>query len=118
LRVRGMVYFFFFFSSRRRHTRFSRDWSSDVCSSDLVQTIKKRIMASPPPETITPNPYLLLPQTLFTTSSCVVPCSSNFRFNAGKIGRASCRESEWIAVVAVALRLEDSDRRERCIGSE
>src|SRR5690606_41186170 len=27
---------FFFFSSRRRHTRFSRDWSSDVCSSDLM----------------------------------------------------------------------------------
>src|SRR6266511_4950696 len=27
--------FGFFFSSRRRHTRFSRDWSSDVCSSDL-----------------------------------------------------------------------------------
>src|SRR2546422_3530668 len=31
-----MIYlFFFFFSSRRRHTRCSRDWSSDVCSSDL-----------------------------------------------------------------------------------
>src|SRR5690606_40966053 len=29
------VLFYFFFSSRRRHTRFSRDWSSDVCSSDL-----------------------------------------------------------------------------------
>src|SRR2546429_1471720 len=29
------MYFFFFFSSRRRHTRCSRDWSSDVCSSDL-----------------------------------------------------------------------------------
>src|SRR5690606_13812448 len=28
---------FFFFSSRRRHTRFSRDWSSDVCSSDLTE---------------------------------------------------------------------------------
>src|SRR2546429_7915016 len=28
-------YIFFFFSSRRRHTRCSRDWSSDVCSSDL-----------------------------------------------------------------------------------
>src|SRR2546429_3990570 len=28
---------FFFFSSRRRHTRCSRDWSSDVCSSDLIQ---------------------------------------------------------------------------------
>src|SRR3712207_7655187 len=27
---------FFFFSSRRRHTRYWRDWSSDVCSSDLV----------------------------------------------------------------------------------
>src|SRR5947209_16786848 len=27
---------FFFFSSRRRHTRYWRDWSSDVCSSDLL----------------------------------------------------------------------------------
>src|SRR5690606_40132385 len=30
---------FFFFSSRRRHTSFSRDWSSDVCSSDLAQGV-------------------------------------------------------------------------------
>src|SRR2546422_3653905 len=30
-----MLCSFFFFSSRRRHTRCSRDWSSDVCSSDL-----------------------------------------------------------------------------------
>src|SRR6266513_4861796 len=29
------VFIFFFFSSRRRHTRSKRDWSSDVCSSDL-----------------------------------------------------------------------------------
>src|SRR3712207_526507 len=29
------LYFVFFFSSRRRHTRYWRDWSSDVCSSDL-----------------------------------------------------------------------------------
>src|SRR5205807_4361808 len=28
--------FFFFFSSRRRHTRLQGDWSSDVCSSDLL----------------------------------------------------------------------------------
>src|SRR5256884_193020 len=35
VRVRGI--FFFFFSSRRRHTRCSRDWSSDVCSSDLFR---------------------------------------------------------------------------------
>src|ERR1017187_2378405 len=32
--------FFFFFSSRRRHTRYIGDWSSDVCSSDLVCTIQ------------------------------------------------------------------------------
>src|SRR2546421_270800 len=29
------IFSFFFFSSRRRHTRSDRDWSSDVCSSDL-----------------------------------------------------------------------------------
>src|SRR5690349_22739777 len=31
-----MLFLFFFFSSRRRHTRSLRDWSSDVCSSDLM----------------------------------------------------------------------------------
>src|SRR5438093_7828917 len=30
--------YFFFFSSRRRHTRLVSDWSSDVCSSDLIDT--------------------------------------------------------------------------------
>src|SRR3712207_7426965 len=30
------LHFVIFFSSRRRHTRYWRDWSSDVCSSDLV----------------------------------------------------------------------------------
>src|SRR5207253_7798106 len=33
------VLYFFFFSSRRRHTRWPRDWSSDVCSSDLPVVI-------------------------------------------------------------------------------
>src|SRR5439155_3187708 len=33
--------FFFFFSSRRRHTRWPRDWSSDVCSSDLAERLAK-----------------------------------------------------------------------------
>src|SRR5256885_5304557 len=37
---------FFFFSSRRRHTRLQGDWSSDVCSSDLLRVSKG------------PNPYL------------------------------------------------------------
>src|SRR5690348_17881250 len=31
----NLFFFFFFFSSRRRHTRWTGDWSSDVCSSDL-----------------------------------------------------------------------------------
>src|SRR2546427_7834853 len=35
--MRCVVFFFFFFSSRRRHTRFDCDWSSDVCSSDLLE---------------------------------------------------------------------------------
>src|SRR5437870_8794152 len=34
-RTKCLVLIFFFFSSRRRHTRWPRDWSSDVCSSDL-----------------------------------------------------------------------------------
>src|SRR2546428_9927807 len=34
------IVYFFFFSSRRRHTRSDRDWSSDVCSSDLVTSYK------------------------------------------------------------------------------
>src|SRR6266508_3378391 len=32
----------FFFSSRRRHTRWPRDWSSDVCSSDLRRDVARR----------------------------------------------------------------------------
>src|SRR5690606_39468440 len=37
---------FFFFSSRRRHTRFSRDWSSDVCSSDLMNFAERNDVRS------------------------------------------------------------------------
>src|SRR5690348_17718351 len=33
----AIFFCFFFFSSRRRHTRWTGDWSSDVCSSDLIQ---------------------------------------------------------------------------------
>src|SRR5207249_5789089 len=52
--------FFFFFSSRRRHTRSKRDWSSDVCSSDLPPPPEKHITsdhtASPRrARTATPN---------------------------------------------------------------
>src|SRR5688572_32116231 len=37
-----MLCIFFFFSSRRRHTRFDCDWSSDVCSSDLLTIVRDR----------------------------------------------------------------------------
>src|SRR5437762_5446301 len=40
-----VFFFFFFFSSRRRHTRYIGDWSSDVCSSDLLGLAKS---ATPP----------------------------------------------------------------------
>src|SRR5690606_39557761 len=36
-----------FFSSRRRHTRFSRDWSSDVCSSDLIRALLEQTGVEP-----------------------------------------------------------------------
>src|SRR3712207_8947578 len=45
-----MCGFYFFFSSRRRHTRYWRDWSSDVCSSDLgsaLDTIIEQIDTEP-----------------------------------------------------------------------
>src|SRR5690606_40716415 len=44
--VMSCLYFvLFFFSSRRRHTRFSRDWSSDVCSSDLAVAVEPSVAA-------------------------------------------------------------------------
>src|SRR2546422_2694826 len=52
----SFLIYFFFFSSRRRHTRCSRDWSSDVCSSDLCTRPGRRvprdgtIAAHPPTE--------------------------------------------------------------------
>src|SRR2546422_11247 len=50
-----VILFFFFFSSRRRHTRCSRDWSSDVCSSDLDTVsvnAKVRISDASDPEAV------------------------------------------------------------------
>src|SRR5690606_41171094 len=107
----------FFFSSRRRHTRFSRDWSSDVCSSDLMRMhvyVLRRFLAT------IPTLFLMLTFVFFLVR--VVPGDpaiailgdsasqdalerfreqmglkdplhvQYFRFLADKIGRASCRE--------------------------
>src|SRR6266480_7350579 len=43
--------FFFFFSSRRRHTRLTCDWSSDVCSSDLAESVVPESLLVFPGET-------------------------------------------------------------------
>src|SRR5699024_12115919 len=45
---RSHVLLLFFFSSRRRHTRSKRDWSSDVCSSDLYQCQNCRLIFATP----------------------------------------------------------------------
>src|SRR2546430_12424597 len=57
------AYCFFFFSSRRRHTRFDCDWSSDVCSSDLVAMPAERayVPAMPPAAPLTAEELLALP---------------------------------------------------------
>src|SRR6266513_3363446 len=75
-----------FFSSRRRHTRSKRDWSSDVCSSDL-----SRNRASHP---VSPD----------------CPCSAGELAAAARIGRASCRERVEIAVVAGSLKKKSLGR--------
>src|SRR5690606_39756623 len=60
--------YLFFFSSRRRHTRFSRDWSSDVCSSDL----SRHRQSQPPPLTIPDPDYHWQPE-YSPTSICRIP---------------------------------------------
>src|SRR3712207_5876167 len=45
---RNFLYACFFFSSRRRHTRYWRDWSSDVCSSDLRAPFSRRCLPKAP----------------------------------------------------------------------
>src|SRR5436305_3516885 len=45
----------FFFSSRRRHTRCGRDWSSDVCSSDLWLTFNRAPARAMPPASAMPT---------------------------------------------------------------
>src|SRR2546430_10612591 len=49
-RIHSEILRFFFFSSRRRHTRFDCDWSSDVCSSDLVPDLRGYGDSSKPPD--------------------------------------------------------------------
>src|SRR5690606_40090943 len=102
----------FFLSSRGRHTRFSRDWSSDVCSSDLVPT--KRLMKDCALfeeqrahikseyakfiEEVSEKPFL----ASFLVWVKEVAYREGEAIEGAKIGRASCRDSVGAAVVAAA----------------
>src|SRR5690606_40789176 len=92
-----------FFSSRRRHTRFARDWSSDVCSSDLVAPATADLLAR---LAHGHADDLVTTLCLATTAPLTVCPAMNHRMwlhpatqanigllrERGEIGRASCRE--------------------------
>src|SRR5690606_39877106 len=99
--------FLFFFSSRRRHTRFSRDWSSDVCSSDLASgdTDVARIMArgggaSGRPAQAREGAFRsdLVAIAVGVVRGLGLAGHPFDRFER-QIGRASCRERAWMRVV-------------------
>src|SRR5690606_39418833 len=99
--------FFFFFSSRRRHTRFSRDWSSDVCSSDLRQvTGPEELVAR-----IGGDEFVALLRDADALTArgvadeIIAAIAREHRLADGRseIGRASCRERVEMAVGAGTL---------------
>src|ERR1035437_2769886 len=88
---------FSLFSSRRRHTRYWRDWSSDVCSSDLPARRRRDILGklgSGELALIVGTHALIEPDVRFAALAVAVIDE--------QIGRASCRERVWISVVAVS----------------
>src|SRR2546421_8017697 len=95
-RLSGCCCFFFFFSSRRRHTRSDRDWSSDVCSSDLSTST-----LAGPPFSIAPYYTSLATNSVAGYGTYAVLCPSGADLISlqsdsqelqVQIGRASCRE--------------------------
>src|SRR5207237_2383314 len=96
---------YFFFSSRRRHTRFKCEWSSDVCSSDLVEL---RVL---------PQPHLAGAGAGRGAAGggpeARQPAHVRHGPAGGEIGRASCREGREAMVDAEAIRSnkESSSRR-------
>src|SRR5690606_41143003 len=89
----AMSLLFFFFPSRRRHTRFSRDWSSDVCSSDLCHRRRDRGADG----TLAAVRAAAISASISSASRGTLPvriwCPSRV-----KIGRASCRERGDVGV--------------------
>src|SRR5690606_39695189 len=100
-----------FFSSIRRHTRFSRDWSSDVCSSDLQHSLIHLVSLPIHFEVEARNPGYKIYYPIFPDQTNRFGGSSPYRSSneyqlvclsprALQIGRASCRERVYRGVVA------------------
>src|SRR5438105_5963415 len=91
----GTVVFIFFFSSRRRHTRSTRDWSSDVCSSDLLFASASRYWIDQSLQYRKPGSGAA-GYTVWTADQDgqIVSLGRHGLIEgiAGEIGRASCRE--------------------------
>src|SRR5256885_8735540 len=86
----------FFFSSRRRHTRLQGDWSSDVCSSDLisVQHPRRKPHGSTAEDDVADRKHAV---TCLEEGASPQPFGlpiavHSLPFAIAKIGRASCRE--------------------------
>src|SRR5690606_40602634 len=97
----------FFFSSRRRHTRFSRDWSSDVCSSDLVETDIASEFRYRAPVMAPGGLALFISQSGETADTLA---ALKWAKSQGQIGRAACRER--VKVAAVGARTTKNRRME------
>src|SRR5207249_7400946 len=82
------AFVFFFFSSRRRHTRSKRDWSSDVCYSDLVIFFDIAITLA------LVMALLHVRGKLFYALLALQPVILVADL---EIGRASCRERVWLS---------------------
>src|SRR5690606_39348481 len=97
-----LFYFIFFFSSRRRHTRFSRDWSSDVCSSDLKTLREKGVKkVKRDGSEVTTWPWMgRSVEESIKEHGDHSDCYHHETAHGREIGRASCRERVWISVEA------------------
>src|SRR2546421_9402989 len=86
---------FFFFSSRRRHTRSDRDWSSDVCSSDLDKEAVDAILHHPDIKAVSFVGSTPIAKYIYATAAANgkrVQALGGAKNHAVEIGRASCRE--------------------------
>src|SRR5207253_8610472 len=95
----------FFFSSRRRHTRWPRDWSSDVCSSDLrypdleelvqVGAEDRQELEPLEPRVRGVGGLFEHPRVELEPGQLAVEVVIRRERRGDKIGRASCRERVW-----------------------